>query len=49
MTTQLLYSYKINPQTLFFIGYSDTGYQNDALSKMYQTNRTVFTKFSYAL
>ncbi len=48
LTTQVLYSYKINPQTRFFIGYSDTGYQNDDLTKIYKTNRTLFTKCSYA-
>jgi hypothetical protein len=48
LTTQFLYSYKINPQTRFFIGYSDTGFQNDELSKIHKTNRTVFTKLSYA-
>ena len=48
LTTQFLYSYKINPQTRFFIGYSDTGFQNDKLSKIHKTNRTVFTKLSYA-
>ncbi len=48
MTSQLLYSYKINPQTRFFIGYSDTGFQNDEMNKIHKTNRTFFTKFSYA-
>ena len=48
MTTQVLYSYKINPQTRFFIGYSDTGYQNDQMNKINKTNRTLFTKCSYA-
>ena len=48
MTTQILYSYKINPQTRFFIGYSDTGFQNDEMKKIEMTNRTIFTKFSYA-
>ena len=48
LTTQFLYSYKINPQTRFFIGYSDTGFQDDELSKIHKTNRTLFTKFSYA-
>jgi hypothetical protein len=46
--TQLLYSYKINPQTLFFLGYSDHGYQDDDLSKVHRSDRTVFAKFSYA-
>ncbi|MCJ8269491.1 MAG: hydrolase, partial [Psychrosphaera sp.] len=48
MNTQLLYSYKINPQTLFFLGYSDRGRQDDDLSKILRTDRTVFAKFSYA-
>lgn len=47
-STQLIYSYKINPQTLFFIGYSDGGYQDDNLEKIARDQRTVFTKFSYA-
>ncbi|MBN2418337.1 MAG: carbohydrate binding family 9 domain-containing protein [Deltaproteobacteria bacterium] len=48
LTTQILYSYKINPQTRFFIGYSDTGYQDDDMNRIYKTNRTLFTKCSYA-
>jgi len=47
-STQLIYSYKINPQTLFFIGYSDGGYQDDNLDSLTRDQRTVFTKFSYA-
>ncbi len=47
MTTQFLYSYKINHQTRFFIGYSDTGYQNDLMGKIQNTNRSFFTKLSY--
>lgn len=46
--TQLIYSYKINPQTLFFVGYSDGGFQDDDLSRLERDKRTVFTKFSYA-
>ncbi|MFC1495397.1 DUF5916 domain-containing protein [Thermodesulfobacteriota bacterium] len=48
LTTQLLYSYKINPQTRFFIGYSDTGFQDDDLDDITRTNYTIFTKLSYA-
>ena len=48
ITSQVLYSYKINPQTKFFIGYSDAGFQDYELSKIEKTNRTLFTKFSYA-
>jgi len=47
-STQLIYSYKINPQTLFFVGYSDGGYQNDNLDSLERDQRTIFTKFSYA-
>jgi len=46
--TQLIYSYKVNPQTLFFVGYSDGGFQNDDLSRLERDKRSVFTKFSYA-
>ena len=47
-STQLIYSYKINPQTLFFVGYSDGGFQDDNLDELERDQRTVFTKFSYA-
>ncbi|MCA1930551.1 carbohydrate binding family 9 domain-containing protein [Rheinheimera sp.] len=46
--SQLLYSYKLNPQTLFFAGYSDNAYQNDELTSMERDQRSVFMKFSYA-
>lgn len=48
MTTQLLYSYKLNPQTLLYLGYSDAGFQNDGLNTIETSNKTVFAKFSYA-
>ena len=48
LTTQLLYSYKLSAQTLFFVGYSDSGYQNDSLNSIETNSRTVFAKFSYA-
>lgn len=47
-STQLIYSYKINPQTLFFLGYSDGGFQDDNLDNLERDQRTIFTKFSYA-
>ena len=46
--TQLLYSYKLNAATRFFIGYSDQGFQNDIYDSIEYTNRTFFAKFSYA-
>lgn len=53
--TQLLFSYKINPQTVFYLGYSDN-YSNrdytDELGRfddsLIQTSRTFFTKIGYA-
>ena len=45
--TQLLASYKINPQTVLFLGYSDTseGTQDYDLTR---SSRTVFAKIGYA-
>ncbi len=45
---QLLYSYKINPQTVFFLGYSDSLTDNDSLRDLEETDRTVFMKIGYA-
>ena len=45
---QLLYSYKINPQTVFFLGYSDSLADNDTLRGLEQADRTVFMKIGYA-
>jgi hypothetical protein len=47
-STQLIYAYKLNPQTVFFLGYSDNSYQDDDLTKLKQEQRTFFTKISYA-
>lgn len=45
--TQFLFSYKINPQTVLFLGYSDNyfGSQNFSLAR---TDRTLFFKIGYA-
>ncbi|MDH4219069.1 MAG: carbohydrate binding family 9 domain-containing protein [Candidatus Aminicenantes bacterium] len=45
--TQFLFSYKLNPQTLLFMGYSDNrlGWEGGALI---QKDRTFFIKISYA-
>ena len=45
---QLLYSYKINPQTVFFLGYSDNLTDDDILSGLTETDRTIFMKIGYA-
>ena len=46
--TQFLFSYKINPQTVLFIGYSDNhlGFRGIDLTR---TDRTFFLKIGYAL
>ena len=45
---QLLYSYKINPLTKFFIGFSDGSFENDRISSFTSAEQSVFMKFSYA-
>ena len=46
--TQLLYSYKINPQTVFFLGYSDSAFEDDNMNKLQKTDKTLFLKMSYS-
>ncbi len=45
--TQLLFSYKINPQTVFFVGYSDFGIGGRGYA-ITRTDRTLFVKLGYA-
>lgn len=44
---QLLFSYKVNPQTVLFVGYSDTSSAAGDYG-LTRTNRTVFAKVGYA-
>ncbi len=46
--TQLLLSYKLNPQTVAFLGYSDTHRGTTAID-LTRANRTFFVKLGYAL
>lgn len=48
LDTQLIYTYKLNPQTAFYLGYSDSSYQDDYLSNLEREKRTFFAKVSYA-
>ena len=48
LSTKLIYAYKLNPQTVFFLGYSDNSYQDDYLNSLQRKERTFFTKVSYA-
>jgi len=45
---QVLYSYKLNPRTVFFLGYSDLYVENDGLNELEPSDRTWFMKISYA-
>jgi hypothetical protein len=47
LLTQLLFSYKINPQTVLFVGYSDNHFGDSAID-LATTDRTVFVKVGYA-
>ncbi|KXI30551.1 carbohydrate binding family 9 domain-containing protein [Paraglaciecola hydrolytica] len=48
LSAQLLYSYKVNPLTKFFVGYSNAAQQNDVINSLTNTEHSVFMKFSYA-
>lgn len=48
LSMQLLYSYRYNAATRFFIGYSDVGYQDENIGRIYSTNQAFFAKFTYA-
>ncbi len=45
---QLLYSYKLNPQTVFFLGYSDQYVDEDDLDGLTASGRSWFMKIGYA-
>lgn len=39
---------KINPQTIFYLGYSDAHYSEETISDLVQEQPSVLMKFSYA-
>ncbi len=45
--TQVLFSYKINPRTVLFLGYTDN-YLGDQDIKLTRSNRAIFMKLGYA-
>jgi hypothetical protein len=45
--TQFLFSYKLNPRTVFFLGYSDNSFGNQDYG-LTREDRTVFAKIGYA-
>ena len=48
IATQFIYSYKINPQTVFFAGYADHAFEDDDFTSLEKDSRSLFLKFSYA-
>jgi hypothetical protein len=48
LASQLLYSYKLNPQTVLFAGYSDSQLDDTLTGDLEMTGRTLFFKLSYA-
>jgi hypothetical protein len=46
--TQLLFSYKLNPQTVLFLGYSDNSTAEKRGADLLRMNRTFFVKLGYA-
>jgi hypothetical protein len=47
LASRLVYSYKINPRTVFYAGYSDHAIETDQIGSLTSTDRTAFIKFSY--
>ena len=45
---ELLYSYKLNSQTVFFLGYTDNYVDNDSLESLTAEDRVIFMKIGYA-
>ena len=48
MGNELLYGYKLNPQSVFYLGYSDAFIANDDIDSLTQDEKTYFMKVSYA-
>ena len=48
LATQLIYSYRLNPQTVFFLGYSDNSFEDDYIGSLEREQKTFFSKISYA-
>lgn len=45
---EILYGYKLNPQSVFYLGYSDGLKSNDSIDSLMKTEETYFIKMSYA-
>jgi hypothetical protein len=47
LASRLVYSFKINPRTVFYAGYSDHAIETDQLGSLTSTDRTAFVKLGY--
>jgi len=47
-SSQIMYSYKLNAQSLFYLGFADRGFQDDTLEGIEKDSRSVFAKVSFA-
>ncbi len=48
LSAQLLYSYKINPRTALYAGYSEGQFSDDEYPELFAASRSLFMKLSYA-
>ena len=48
LSSELLYAYKINAQTVFYLGYADHQASENSFSNLAKDTRSAFMKFSYA-
>ena len=48
VAAQLLYSYKLNPRSAVYAGYSEGGYSDDEVLDVFTNTRSLFLKLSYA-
>lgn len=48
VAAQLLYSYKLNPRSALYAGYSHGGYSDDDQPSLTDDSRSLFLKLSYA-
>lgn len=46
--SEILYGYKLNPQSVFYLGYSDGMQSNDNIDSLTRDEQTYFMKLSYA-
>jgi hypothetical protein len=48
VAAQLLYSYKLNPRSAIYAGYSQGGYSDDEVRDIFTNTRSLFLKLTYA-